>query len=133
MKLVTVSTVRDEGAAEVAKEALSDAGIAVDLKRVSGNPYFAQMSASEWEVRVPEERVADAERVLARVEHEAEEAAVRQAGAAQVEPESEEPAPEADEPHGLRAPGPVFAWRLVWVGVALALLAFFAKYFFWER
>ena len=45
MRLVTVTTVRDEGAAQVAKEALNDRGIHVELRAERINPYFASMTA----------------------------------------------------------------------------------------
>ncbi len=133
MKFVAVSTVRDEGAAEVAKEALADAGIPVELRRVGANPYFGQMTATDWEVRVPEERTGEAHDVLLRVELEAEEAAVRESGAGQLAPETK--APSATEPASepeAESPAAAFAWRAVWVGVALAVVGFFA-YYLWER
>jgi hypothetical protein len=136
VKFVAVSTVRDEGAAEVAREALHDADIAVELRRVGANPYFGQMSAVEYEVRVPEDRVAEAHDVLARVELEAEEAAVRESGAGTVAPEGKAPTAAADaadhDAAAAESPGAQLAWRLVWIGVALAVVAFFA-YYLWER
>jgi hypothetical protein len=78
MKLVPVETVHDEGAAEVAREALADAGIPVELKRLGTNPYFA--ARVEIEVRVPETRVREAQAELARLARDADEALAAEAG-----------------------------------------------------
>ncbi len=78
MKWVTVSSVRDQGAVQVAEEALADRQIPVDVRRTSTvGPY---MPASEcWEIRVPAERVEEAEHALARIQRELEESVAAQA------------------------------------------------------
>jgi hypothetical protein len=78
MKFVAISTVRDEGAAEVAKEALESAGIDVEVKRISPTAYVGPLALIEFEVRVPEDRVADAEQVLEQLSEDAEAAAGRE-------------------------------------------------------
>jgi len=79
VKFVAVSTVVDQGAANVAKEALEAAGIPVELRRAPGNPYFARMTSDTFEVRVPHDRVLEAERVLARLSADVEEALLAEA------------------------------------------------------
>jgi hypothetical protein len=76
MRWVAVDTVGDEGAAEVAREALEACDLPVEIKRVGANPYLG--ARVEIEVRVPEERLAEAEAVLAQLEIDAEEAALSQ-------------------------------------------------------
>jgi hypothetical protein len=91
MKWVTVSSVRDEGAVQVAEEALDELGIPVDVRRMSTvGPY---MPASEvWEIRVPEEQAVKAEHAIARIAHELEESVAAQAeSAAEQAPVEEEP------------------------------------------
>jgi hypothetical protein len=94
MKFVVVTEVGDEGAAEVAKEALTDRGIDVELRRRGlHNPYFPSTTAAVFEVRVPEEKVKAAEAVLAYLSEELEQAVLAQAGAAAEIAEEEEPPP----------------------------------------
>jgi len=89
MNFIAVETVADEGAAEVAREALTACDIPVELRRHGSNQFGARMSI---EVRVPIEHVKDAENILSRLGEEAAEAAVREA--ARAEDEEEERAPE---------------------------------------
>ncbi len=79
-RFVAVVTVRDWGAAQVAREKLDDAGIPVELKPLGQNPYFGTVSAAEIEVRVPSSRLADAERQLAQREEETEALLLSEAG-----------------------------------------------------
>jgi hypothetical protein len=77
---LTLATLRDEGAVEVAKEALAEAGIPVEIRRTGGNAYFGSATATEVELRVPEDKMLDAEAVMARLSHESEQAALAEAG-----------------------------------------------------
>ncbi len=90
--MIAVTTVRDEGAALVAKEALEARGIEVELKRLGANPYFGSPTTEEIEIRVPEERAGDARAVLDLLEEETEQALMAQAGV---------PADEDDDPDEL--------------------------------
>ena len=111
MRWVAVDTVGDEGAAQVAREALVACEIPVELKRVGANPYLG--ARVEIEVRVPDERLADAEEVLAQLEIDAEAAA----SAASLAPPEPEPAELEDEPSLQTAPPPR---RLSWGVFAVA-------------
>jgi hypothetical protein len=91
MKRVAVTTVRDEGAAQVAKETLAELGIEVELRRQAINPYFGAATADVFEVRVPEDRLVEAEHALARLEKEVEEALIAAAGASVAEAEPPKP------------------------------------------
>ncbi|MGZ3438697.1 MAG: putative signal transducing protein, partial [Polyangia bacterium] len=95
MKMVAVTTVRDGGAAEVAKEALADHGIRVEVRRMGSNVYFSALTAEEFEVRVPEDRVDEAHDVLAALEEDLEAAVIALAG---VPPENEEERGNSDLP-----------------------------------
>ena len=53
MTMVAVTTLRDAAGADVAKEALADHGITVEIKRMGANAYFGSATAEEFEVRVP--------------------------------------------------------------------------------
>ena len=86
--MIAITTVRDPGAAEVARQALADAGIPVEVRRLGMNPYFATITGLEFEVRVPAERLAEAEQVLAFLSEAAAEALVGQA-ALPLDPEAE--------------------------------------------
>jgi hypothetical protein len=78
--MVAVATLRDEGAADVARELLEERGIEVELREVAPNRYFGAPTAVEIEVRVPTDRIADARAALAALEGELEAAAVAEAG-----------------------------------------------------
>lgn len=86
--MIAITTVRDPGAAEVARQALADAGIPVEVRRLGMNPYFATLTGMEFEVRVPAERLAEAEQVLAYLSEEAAEA-LRGQAALPLDPEAE--------------------------------------------
>jgi hypothetical protein len=86
--VIAITTVRDPGAAEVARQALADAGIPVEVRRLGMNPYFATLTGIELEVRVPEERLAEAEQVLALLSEASAEALLGQA-ALPLDPEAE--------------------------------------------
>ena len=89
MNFVAVETVADEGAAEVAREALAACDIPVELRRHGSNQFGARMSI---EVRVPVEHARDAESILSQLGEEAAEAALREAS--RDEDQVEERAPE---------------------------------------
>ena len=116
MRFVTVSTVRDDGAAQVAREALEAAGIAVEVRRLGASPYFGAVTASEYEVRVPEERVADGEAVLAQLALELETALVSQAESPDTVAETA-----ADEPRPTR-PSALIAAGIAIAGVIFTVL-----------
>jgi hypothetical protein len=78
--MITVSTVRDRAAAEVAKEALTAINIPVEIRLLGKNPYFGSITAEEWEIRVPEEHEDDALEELDRIGAELEQAVFAEAG-----------------------------------------------------
>ena len=80
MKMVAVTTLRDAAGAEVAKEMLGERGITAEIRRVGYNPYFGAATAEEFEVRVPEDAVDDAHRLLDGMAEELERAALAEAG-----------------------------------------------------
>src|SRR5262249_15568209 len=91
MSYWTVTTVHEEGAAGVVKEALDDAGIPVEICRRVASPTKGSMTAMVYEVRVPDERAGEAEKVLARIQAELEHAIYAQAG---FDPPPDDAAPE---------------------------------------
>jgi hypothetical protein len=121
MRFVTISTVRDDGAAQVAKEALEDAGIQVRLKKQGINPYLASVTADVYEVMVPEERVADGESILSRLAGELEQALIAQAGAAAEVEEQDDAKPTPRRRFGMAQAGYSFL-GLVFFGVIFAVL-----------
>jgi hypothetical protein len=86
--MIAITTVRDPGAAEVARQVLAEAGIPVDVRRVGINPYFGTLTGLDIEVRVPAERLAEAEQVLLHLSEAAGEALAGQA-ALPLDPEAE--------------------------------------------
>jgi hypothetical protein len=78
--MIAISTVRDEAAAQVAREALAAVGIPVELKRLGANPYFGSVTGAEWEIRVPEEREGEALAELDRIAADVEQAVLAEAG-----------------------------------------------------
>ena len=80
MRFVAVTTVHDDGAAQVAREKLADAGIPVELKSLGQNPYFGAVTAQEIEVRVPSERLAEAALQLEQLERQVEASLLAEAG-----------------------------------------------------
>ena len=117
MKLIAVSTVHDSGAAEVARETLRACGIEVELKQMGANPYLG--ARVEIEVRVPADRVGEAESILAQLAIDAEEAAVRESGAAP----ADDAEPESYGPRRIPGSGVVrVAVPLLLLGVALIYL-----------
>ena len=125
MRFVVVITVPDEGAAQVASEALRDRGIEVELRRQGmQNPYVPSGAAAHlYEVRVPEDKVQAAEAALAHLEVELEQALIAQAGAAADEQEADEPAPE---------PRRFGAAQTLYFGLIFAGVLLIALYVYWE-
>ncbi len=76
MKYLAVDVVGDEGAASVAEEALTAAGISVEVRRVRGNVYESRRL--ELEIRVPADDVAEARAILAALSTDAVEAALHE-------------------------------------------------------
>lgn len=80
MKLVRVATVPDRGAADVAREALGEAGITASLEQLDNDNPYLKGTLVPWTVWVPAERAGEAEGVLEalalELENEAEVAAV---------------------------------------------------------
>jgi hypothetical protein len=128
MRFVVVSTVPDEGAAEVAREALGDRGIEVELRRQGmQNPYVpSAVSAHVYEVRVPEEQAEAAEAVLEHLHAELEQALIAQAGAAADEHEAE--AEDAPAP----TPRRFGAAQTLYFGLIFAAVLLIALYVYWE-
>jgi hypothetical protein len=79
-KMVVLTTFQDSAGADVAREAVADAGIPAELRRVGGDVYLGSMTGNSYELRVPEDRVHDAEGVLAALEEDMEQAAIAAAG-----------------------------------------------------
>jgi hypothetical protein len=115
VKWIAVTTVRDDGAAAVAKQALADAGIPVEILRLGNNPYFGSVTAVEWEVRVPHDRLDEAEEELERLEHQAEESLMAEAGV----PPDEEEREEAEEE---KRPDPALRPRKISWAIVISLL-----------
>jgi hypothetical protein len=80
MKMVAVTTLRDAAGAEVAREMLAERGIDVEIKRLGMNAYFGAPTAEEFEVRVPEESLVEAQRFFEAMHEELERAALAEAG-----------------------------------------------------
>jgi hypothetical protein len=100
--MITITTVRDRAAAEVAKEALTAVDIPVEIRLLGQNPYFGSITAEEWEIRVPEEHQDDALEELDRIGAELEQAVFAEAGV-----------PAADEEDDLHAETPKkVSWAL---------------------
>ena len=71
MARVELMIVPDEGAGEMVRTALVEAGIDVHVERAyAPHPFGSQVLAEPWRILVPEDRVADARLALARLEHE---------------------------------------------------------------
>lgn len=74
--------VPDEGAAEMVRAALVEAGIQPEFERAfPDHPYRASILAEPWRVFVPAERLKDAQDALARLEHDVADEADRQSRA----------------------------------------------------
>ncbi len=82
MRFVAVTIVNDEGAAQVASEMLAEAGIAVEARHLR-DPYFG--GGPRVEVRVPADRLQDAEALLSILGEESQTAAAGQAQALSIE------------------------------------------------
>ncbi|MDB4964673.1 MAG: hypothetical protein JWN44_362 [Myxococcales bacterium] len=113
MTMVAVTTLRDAAGADVAKEALADHGIAVEIKRLGSNAYFGSPTAEEFEVRVPADRVDDAHKILELLAEELEQQVLAEAGVP----------PETDPVHGSsELPPPDKRPRKVSWAIALGLV-----------
>ena len=112
-KMVAVTTLRDSAGAEVAKELLAERGITAEIRRMGYNPYFGSPTAEEFEVRVPEEALADAEALLDGMAEELERAALAEAGV---------PPGDDDERGATELPPPELRPRKVAWAVALGLV-----------
>jgi hypothetical protein len=113
MKLVAVTTLRDAAGAEVAREMLAEHGITAEVRRLGYNPYFGSPTAEEFEVRVPEESLAEAQALFDGMAEELERAALAEAGV----PPSDE-----DARGGDALPPPELRARKVSWAVALGLV-----------
>ena len=79
-KMVVLTNLQDAAAADVAREAISDASISVAVRRLGGDVYLGSGTAHSYELRVDEERLDDARRVLEALEADMEQAAILAAG-----------------------------------------------------
>ena len=71
MPRTALVTLPDEGATEMVRAALVDAGIQPEFERAYlDHPYRANIYAEQWRVFVPSEQLAEAQRALARLEHD---------------------------------------------------------------
>lgn len=92
MSLVDLVVVPDEGAGEVVRGALVDAGIPVEVRRHRpDHPYIVDPRAEPWRIQVPEERLTEAQQVLKRLEHEMADELEAQALAAGPAPDEPKP------------------------------------------
>jgi hypothetical protein len=92
MKLADLVVVADEGAGELVRAALVDAGIPVQVERHRpDHPYVVDPRAEPWRIQVPEARLAEAQQVLKRLEHEMADELEAQALAAGPPPEEPRP------------------------------------------
>jgi hypothetical protein len=115
MSMVAVTTLRDPGSAEVAKEALDERGIPAEIRRLTNfTLYFGAPPAEEWEVRVPEERADDAKKVLDALTEELQQRVLAEAGV---------PPGEEDERGGDTLPPPELRPRKPAWAVAIALIS----------
>jgi hypothetical protein len=113
MSMVAVTTLHDAAGADVAKEALTDCGIPVEVRRLGADPYFGSATAAAFELRVPADRVTEAETALAALEHQLAEVLLAAAG---VPPSSE------DERGSTALPPPELRPRKVAWAIALGLV-----------
>ena len=111
---VVLTTVPDVGAAQVAREALAEAGIEVELRRRGIDAYFGSLTPGDYEVRVAQNHHDAARSVLDQLAAEAAEAATRES---------------MDVPEVILPPEQVpnlrprfTAWRTVAVTAAVAML-----------
>jgi hypothetical protein len=111
--MVAVTTLRDSAGAEVAKEMLAERGITVEIRRMGYNPYFGSPTGEEFEVRVPEDALDEAHRLLDGMSEELERAALAEAG---VPPGAD------DAPGGDDLPPPELRPRKVSWAIALGLV-----------
>jgi hypothetical protein len=82
MPRAVLVTVPDEGAAEMVRAALAEAGITPEIERAYlDHPYGATALAEPWKIYVPGERLKDAQDALARLEHDVSEEVEAQATA----------------------------------------------------
>lgn len=109
-----VATVRDVGAAQVAQEALGEAGIPVEIKPLGAHPYFGSVTIAQFEVRVPEERLREAEAALEQLAEQAEAVLLSQEGVP----------PAAAGAVGFETAGAPRYKRLLWAIVLSLLLPF---------
>jgi phage terminase large subunit-like protein len=71
MRLTDLVVVPDEGAGQMVRSALAEAGIPVEVKRHHpDHPYVVDPRAEPWRILVPEARLGEAQQVLKRLEHE---------------------------------------------------------------
>jgi hypothetical protein len=92
MGLTDLVVVPDEGAGQVVRAALAEAGIPVEVKRHRpDHPYIVDPRAEPWRIQVPEARLAEAQQVLKRLEHEMADELEAQALAAGPPPDESRP------------------------------------------
>lgn len=115
MRYTTLTTVYDDGAAALTRDALAAEDIPVRLRRRGpDHPYVGLFAKEQIEVQVPEENLEAAREVLAWLERDAERLAMEGGGGASAAPAD----PEEDEEASLPARRPV---RLS-TGLVLAVL-----------
>ena len=92
MRLAELIVVPDEGAGEMVRTALVEAGIPVEVKRHHrDHPYIVDPRAEPWRILVPEARLVEAQAVLKRLEHEMADEVEAQALAAGPPPDDPRP------------------------------------------
>ena len=96
MRYTTLTTVYDDGAAALTRDALAEQDIPVRLRRRGpDHPYVGLFAKEQIEVQVPEENLEAAREVLAWLERDAERLAMEggSASAAPADPDEDEEAP----------------------------------------
>jgi hypothetical protein len=92
MSRAELVVVPDEGAGDVIRSALVEAGIGVEVERAyADHPFRGQVLAEPWRILVAEEDLAAARLVLERLSHELEDEVEAQAAASAPEPDRPPP------------------------------------------
>jgi Putative prokaryotic signal transducing protein len=94
-----VATLRDAGSAEMIKEALTDRGIEVEVRRSNNTPlYFGAPSGEEFEIRVPPDRLEEARGLIDALTEQLERDVIAAAGVPAEDDDDESDAlPEPEE------------------------------------
>jgi hypothetical protein len=124
MSRVALVTLPDEGAADLVRTTLAEAGIPVVIERARPeHPYVGSALAAPWRVLIAEEQLKEAQAALARLEIEMGEEVEAQAALAEVRRADPNVARAAGT--GERSPDATDTRRLPRISLALALALLF--------